>query len=81
MAAQSGASNHSTIGDGCTVGGRGGVVCDIPPGSTVSGFPAQNHKLELRQQAAIRRLPEMTRQLHELEKRMDRIENTRDADS
>ncbi|MBR4401804.1 MAG: UDP-3-O-(3-hydroxymyristoyl)glucosamine N-acyltransferase [Synergistes sp.] len=81
MAAQSGASNHSTIGDGCTVGGRGGVVCDIPPGSTVSGFPAQNHKLELRQQAAIRRLPEMVRQLHELEKRIDRIENTCDADA
>lgn len=81
MAAQSGASNHCTIGDGCTVGGRAGVVCDIPPGSTVSGFPAQNHKLELRQQAAQRRLPELVRQLHELEKRIGNMESCKDADA
>ncbi|MCR5336300.1 MAG: UDP-3-O-(3-hydroxymyristoyl)glucosamine N-acyltransferase [Synergistes sp.] len=81
MAAQSGAANHCTIGDGCTVGGRAGVMCDIPPGSTVSGFPAQNHKLELRQQAALRRVPEMLRQLHELEKKTDRIEKVCNADA
>ena len=61
MAAQSGASNHATIGDGCTVGGRGGVSSDIPAGSIVSGFPAQDHKKELRQQAAVRQLPDFIR--------------------
>lgn len=81
MAAQSGASNHSTIGDGCTVGGRGGVVCDIPAGSTVSGFPAQSHKLELRQQASVRRLPELFHQLRELAKKIEKIENKKDVDA
>ena len=54
MAAQSGTANHASVGDGCTVGGRGGVTADVPAGSTVSGFPAQDHRKELRLQAAVR---------------------------
>ncbi|MCC8185415.1 UDP-3-O-(3-hydroxymyristoyl)glucosamine N-acyltransferase [Cloacibacillus porcorum] len=74
MAAQSGASNHATIGDGCTVGGRGGVSSDIPAGSIVSGFPAQDHKKELRQQAAVRQLPDFIRSVRELAKKVERLE-------
>lgn len=75
MAAQSGTANHASVGDGCTVGGRGGVVSDIPAGSIVSGFPAQDHKKELRIQAAIRQLPELSSQLKELRKKMYALEN------
>lgn len=76
MAAQSGASNHAAIGDGCTVGGRAGVASDIPAGSVVSGFPAQDHKKELRQQAAVRQLPEFMRHVRELAKKVERLEKT-----
>ena len=72
MAAQSGAANHSSIGDGCTVGGRAGVVCDIPAGTVVSGFPAQDHKKELRLQAATRQLPELAKKLRELAKAIEK---------
>lgn len=74
MAAQSGASNHATIGDGCTVGGRAGVASDIPAGATVSGFPAQEHKKELRQQAAVRQLPDLMRHVKDLAKKVERLE-------
>ncbi len=74
MAAQSGAANHATIGDGCTVGGRAGVLSDIPAGAVVSGFPAQDHRKELRTQAAIRKLPEISGIIRDLGKRIAALE-------
>lgn len=74
MAAQSGTANHASVGDGCTVGGRGGVTADVPAGSVVSGFPAQDHRKELRLQAAVRQLPEMASSVKELGKRMAALE-------
>lgn len=74
MAAQSGTANHASVGDGCTVGGRGGVTADVPAGSIVSGFPAQDHRKELRLQAAVRQLPEIASSVKELGKRMAALE-------
>ena len=74
MAAQSGAANHATIGDGCTVGGRAGVSSDIPAGAVVSGFPAQDHRKELRIQAAIRQLPEISSNVRDFGKRIAALE-------
>ena len=74
MAAQSGTANHASVGDGCTVGGRGGVTADVPAGSIVSGFPAQDHRKELRLQAAVRQLPEMASSVKELGRRMAALE-------
>lgn len=74
MAAQSGTANHASVGDGCTVGGRGGVTADVPAGSTVSGFPAQDHRKELRLQAAIRQLPEISSSVKDFGKRIAALE-------
>ena len=74
MAAQSGTANHASVGDGCTVGGRGGVTADVPAGSIVSGFPAQDHRKELRLQSAVRQLPEMASSVKVLVKRMAALE-------
>lgn len=74
LAAQSGVSNHAVIGDGVTVGGRGGVASDIPSGVIVSGFPAQDHKKELKQQVYIRQLPDMARELRELKKKLEQLQ-------
>lgn len=74
MAAQSGTANHASVGDGCTVGGRGGVTADIPAGSIVSGFPAQDHRKELRLQAAIRQLPEISSSVKDFGKRISALE-------
>lgn len=74
MAAQSGTANHASVGDGCTVGGRGGVTADVPAGSIVSGFPAQDHRKELRIQAAIRQLPEISSSVKDFGKRIAALE-------
>lgn len=74
MAAQSGTANHASVGDGCTVGGRGGVTADVPAGSIVSGFPAQDHRKELRIQAAIRQLPDISSSVKDFGKRIAALE-------
>ena len=73
MAAQSGIANHASIGDGATVGGRGGVVTDVPAGATVSGFPAQDHKHELRQITAVKHLPEALKSIRELKAKIEEL--------
>lgn len=74
LGAQSGVANHATIGDGVTVAGRGGVTSDIEAGKTVSGFPARDHREELRERVAVRRLPEIADSLKELKRRISELE-------
>lgn len=73
MAAQSGIANHATIGDGCLVGGRSGIMSDIPAGSIVSGFPAREHKKDMRIMATTQHLPEMEKKLRELAKAVEKL--------
>lgn len=58
VAGQSAFNGHITVGDNCVVLGKSGVTKSIPNNSVVSGFPAQEHKKELREQAKLRRLLE-----------------------
>lgn len=63
----SGVNDHITIGENTVVMGRSGVTKDIPANSVISGFPAQDHKKELEQQAAIRRLPRLIEKIASME--------------
>lgn len=74
FAAGSGAGNHATIGDGVTVGGLSGVSTNIPAGSMVSGFPAQDHRKELHYQASLRRVPDLIKKVKELEIKLKKLE-------
>jgi UDP-3-O-[3-hydroxymyristoyl] glucosamine N-acyltransferase len=68
FAAESSARDHVIIGSNSQIAGRGGVTHSIPPGVTVSGFPAQDHRKELKQQAHIARLPKLYERVKKLEK-------------
>lgn len=58
LAGQTGVAGHLQIGDKVIAAGKSGITKDIPAGLKISGFPAQDHRRELKQQAALRRLPE-----------------------
>ena len=58
-----GFAGHITVGENTVVMAKAGVTKDIPANSVVSGFPAIDHKKELEQQAALRRLPEVIKEL------------------
>ncbi len=67
LAAQTGIKDHVRIEDGSVVAARAGVIGDIPKGAVVSGFPARDHRLEKRAQAALLHLPEIMERLRTLE--------------
>ncbi len=67
LGGQSAIRDHITIGDGAMVAGTSGVAEDIPAKSIVSGTPALPHRQSLREQAALRRLPELVVQFRKLQ--------------
>lgn len=69
LAGQSGVADHVNVGAQARVLGRAGVTRDVPEGATVSGFPARDHREELRIMAAARRLPELLERIRALESR------------
>jgi UDP-3-O-[3-hydroxymyristoyl] glucosamine N-acyltransferase len=74
LAGQVGVSGHITIGDRVTIGAQSGIAASVPDGVTISGSPEMPHKLWLRVQRIIPRLPEIKKKLSEMEKRMNSIE-------
>jgi UDP-3-O-[3-hydroxymyristoyl] glucosamine N-acyltransferase len=57
----SGFSGHISVGENSVVMAKAGVTKDLPPNSTVSGFPAIDHHKELEIQATLRKLPELVK--------------------
>jgi UDP-3-O-[3-hydroxymyristoyl] glucosamine N-acyltransferase len=71
LAGQAGVADHRAVGPGARVLARAGVTRDVPQGATVSGFPAHDHREELRIQAALRRLPDLIERMRALEARLE----------
>ncbi|MBM4155176.1 MAG: UDP-3-O-(3-hydroxymyristoyl)glucosamine N-acyltransferase [Lentisphaerae bacterium] len=55
--------DHLTIGSGARIGGGSGLMADVAPGQTVAGAPATESRQALRQWAALRKLPDVLRDL------------------
>jgi UDP-3-O-[3-hydroxymyristoyl] glucosamine N-acyltransferase len=71
LAGQAGLADHVTIGRGARVTVQGGVIGDIEPGATVSGYPARQHREFLRAQGALYRLAQIVDDLEALVRRND----------
>ena len=79
LAGQAGVAGHLTIGDGATVGPQTGVGKPVPDGQIVSaGVPEMPHRLWLRVQRMIPKLPEFGKRLAGLEKKIKRLEDKMD---
>jgi UDP-3-O-[3-hydroxymyristoyl] glucosamine N-acyltransferase len=69
LAGQAGLADHVTVGRGARVTVQGGVIGDIAPGTTVTGYPARQHREFLRAQAALYRLTALVDDLEALVRR------------
>ncbi len=69
LAGQVGLADHLTVGSRARVTVQGGVIGDIEPGATVSGFPARDHREYFRAQAAMYRLAKIVDELEALARR------------
>jgi UDP-3-O-[3-hydroxymyristoyl] glucosamine N-acyltransferase len=76
LAGQAGVVGHLTIGDNVTIGAQAGVAKSVPGDEIVSGSPAITHRLWLRVQKILPRLPELKKKLTEIEKRLKKIERS-----
>ncbi len=74
MAGQSGAAGHLRVGDNSVVFGKAGVTKDLPDGSYVSGFPAEDHRKQMKLQGEYRRLHRRRDDLRCMEKRIRELE-------
>lgn len=74
LAGQSGVKDNVVIGDNAVVSARAGVIGDIAPGTRVSGFPAREHREQMRMTAAQLHVPELLKQISRLEERIAALE-------
>ncbi len=74
---QVGIVGHLDIGDGVRLGAQSGVMNDVPAGETHSGYPASPHGAWLRELAALRRLPELVKQVRALERELKELKEGR----
>lgn len=70
LAGEAGVSDHLRLGDGAVVGALSGVWKDLPAGAQVSGIPARPHRLTLRIQSAITKLPQFVKRLTAVERHL-----------
>ena len=74
MAGQVGLADHVHLGDRSMVGAQSGIMQDVPADQTVIGSPAMPSKRKMQEFAISARLPEMRRELRDLQKLVQRLE-------
>lgn len=70
FAGRSGCADNLHIGEGAVLGGTSVAFKDVPAGAQMWGNPARDKMQEMRIQAAMRRLPEMQRELRAVKKKV-----------
>lgn len=73
LGGQAAVRDHVTLGDGAIAAGCSGVVENVEPKQVVSGLPALPHRQTLREQGALRHLPELRNQVKKLQEEVDRL--------
>lgn len=70
---QVGIADHLTIGDGAKIGAQAGVTTDVPPGAFFSGYPARPHFEQMRNYAALRKVPNLIKTVHALARKVETL--------
>jgi UDP-3-O-[3-hydroxymyristoyl] glucosamine N-acyltransferase len=65
--------DHINVGAQAMVAACAAVADDVPPNTIVSGIPALPHRQMLREQAALRRLPDLIVQVRKLQESVDEL--------
>jgi UDP-3-O-[3-hydroxymyristoyl] glucosamine N-acyltransferase len=76
LAGQVGAAGHLTIGDGVVATAQTGIPNSVDSGRVVSGYPAIDNRLWLKSSAVFNKLPELSRTLRSVLRRVEALENT-----
>jgi UDP-3-O-[3-hydroxymyristoyl] glucosamine N-acyltransferase len=74
LAGQVGVSGHITVGKGAIATAQTGIPNSVEPGAFVSGYPAIPNRDWLKASAIFRKLPELRKELADLQRRLARLE-------
>ena len=74
LAGQVGIADHVTIGNRVKIGSKSGLDKDVPDGEIRFGYPALPGRQYHRSAAVFKQLPEVVRQIRELEKAVAKLE-------
>ena len=74
IAGKAGITGHITVGNNVIIGPMAGITGNLKDGSVVSGVPEMPHKLWLKAQRIIPRLPQLRKKISYLEKKIKDIE-------
>lgn len=80
LGGQTAVRDHIRIGDGAMAAACSGVAEDVEPKTIVSGTPALPHRQSLREQAALRRLPDVVVQVRKLQEQMKELQRGGETD-
>jgi UDP-3-O-[3-hydroxymyristoyl] glucosamine N-acyltransferase len=69
--------DHVHMADGSILVACSGAMEDVPPKQIVSGIPAIPHRQNLREQAALRRVPELVSQLRKLQADVEELKKAK----
>lgn len=72
-AGQVGIADHVHLGDGCLLGPKSGVHKDVPAGARYQGYPAAPEAEQLKTVMAVRKVPEMRKQIRSLESQIEQL--------
>lgn len=75
LAGQVGIADHVTVGDRVKIGSKSGLDKDVPDDEVRFGYPALPGMQYHRASAIFKRLPELARQVNELEKQLQELKN------
>lgn len=73
LGGQTAVRDHVTIGDGAAAAARSAIHEDVDANMIVSGMPALPHRQSLREQAALRRLPDLVAQVRKLQEEIAQL--------
>ena len=65
--------DHVTLGDGSSAAACSAIASDVKPKTIVSGVPAMPHRQNLREQAALRRLPALLDEMRKLQAEVEEL--------
>lgn len=76
MAGKVGVAGHLKIGDRAQLAAMAGVMRDVPPNTKVAGQPALRFKEAMRSMSLVERLPEVYKQLKQLEAQVAELQKS-----
>ena len=79
LAAQVGVAGHLTVGDQAILAARTGAISNLDGGQAYFGSPCSPYKDAMKQYAALHRMPDALRELRELRKLVDKLQQKIDG--